>query len=230
MKKILIIGHSHIHALQKAGIDDEIFEFHQANGIEISALREINGDNYNSVVLLIDGNYHNIFGLVNLPEQFDFYLPDRIDLPVKTNVQLLPVSLVHKIFERDMRFVLSFTSQLSQLFKNNIIYQIESPPPLPESHIIKYPDPFKEKIDQLGISSAVFRYKLWRLHSKIVHKHCETIGITFIDIPKETQDTDGILLEKYCHFDATHTNALYGSLVLNQIRVINNMDTKEVSI
>ncbi len=224
MKKILVIGHSHIHALKTAKTVDETFDFYSLVTQGMKNLAQINANDYTSVIFSIVGNHHNIFGLLNHPEPFDFYLPEKINLPIIPNARLLPVSLVAKALECRMMPVFNITSTLLEFFKTNI-YQIESVPPIPsEEHIKKYPGVFKEKINQLGVSPAGFRYKLWRLHSKIMRENCQKMGITFIEVPKESQDDDGLLSEKYWNVDPTHGNALYGDLVLNQIRAIHNMD------
>jgi hypothetical protein len=231
MKKILVLGHSHLAALKKAKPVDNNFEFHRLpdQDQEVNALlSQLDSNNYRLVIFLIRGNYHNVFGLVNPPARFDFYLPENVNLPVMKDVKVIPVNLVAKIFQVPaMNNAFSLAAKLAQFFKNNTIYQIESPPPLPEELVQKYPGPFKEKIAQRGISSAAFRYKLWRLHSKAVQENCEKIGISFLEIPKGVQNNEGLLAEKYWNPDPTHGNELYGALVLNQIRALqNNIDKK----
>jgi hypothetical protein len=226
-KKILVIGHSHTVALAKAPSVSELFKFHDLNfdkGRE--EVSKINLDDYYLAKFLsIGGNVHNVLGLVNHPSSFDFYLPEAPEFPINPNARLLPVALVSSIIEK---FVLQFFNMLplATTILNKNFYQIESPPPIPcDTFIRENAIGFKEKIEQLGVSSAIFRYKFWRLHSMVVRKHCEKLGISFIEAPKESQDVNGFLLEKYWAKDAVHANALYGDLVLNQIHGI-HQDTE----
>ena len=227
MKKILIVGHSHIVALQTAKTVDPTFEFYSIiNQQQMDEISELDHDNYRSVIFSIMGNNHNVFGLLNHTQPFDFYFPENLNLPINSNARLLPVNLVAAILRRNMSSIFTITSQLLQYFKQPI-YQIESPPPIPsELHIQKYPGVFKDKIIELGVSPAPFRYKLWRLHSKIVSDNCQRLGISFIDVPTETQDEEGCLQERYWNTDPTHGNALYGDIVINQIRAIHGMEIK----
>jgi hypothetical protein len=230
MKKILVIGHSHLGALKSGKTADNTFEFHSIIEKGINTLSELDTDNYNSIVLTIVGNHHNILGLVNDPEPFDFFLPQEIDVPLKNDARLLPVNLITKVFERQLKNAFDLTQTLRNIFKNNMMYHVESPPPIPsEQYIIAHPGTtgvFKEKIEQLGVSPVYFRYKLWRLHSQIIRENCQKLNIEFINTPKESQDKTGCLIEKYWHVDPTHANAFYGDLVLNQIRAIHNINTK----
>jgi hypothetical protein len=230
MKKILVVGHSHIHALKRAKTVDELFEFYLIPEKGIDSLHNIDGKNYLSVVLLVGGNCHNIFGLVQLPEPFDFYLPEEINLPLNNDARLLPVSLVTKVFERNLAREFRIALKISQIFKGNKIYQIESPPPQPQENILKYPGIFKEKITELGVSSGIFRYKLWRLQSNMAQKYYESIGISFIAALKESQNPRGLLKKKYWQNDCSHANAFYGDLVLNQIRTLHKMNVKDISL
>ncbi len=231
MKKIFVIGHSHLNSLKRAPTADDLFEFHNINDKGMGPLSKINSDDYLSTILLVGGNYHNVFGLLNHPQPFDFYLPEKTDLPINPNARLLPVELVSSVLERDMvSRQYNVMSSLLRFFKNTV-YQIESPPPVPsEAHIKKYPGVFRDKINQLGVSPAAFRYKLWRIHSKIVRENCQKLGITFVTVPKESQDSDGFLAEQYWNPDPTHGNQFYGDLVLNQIRAMHNIETKQAAL
>ena len=216
-KKNLIIGMSHTHALRIAITINETFEFFiiEPNKEDYT---QINVENYKNVIFSIGGNNHNIFGLVNLPQPFDFFLPSNIDLPSQADVQLLPFKLVQGIFERiGMNGLFLLTNKLASFFKDSNIYLIDAPPPIPEAIVRKYSEPFAKSIKQLGVSPAAFRYKIWLLQSKMIQENCIKNGITFIKIPAETQNPDGLLKEIYCATDSTHANALYGDLVLKQI-------------
>jgi hypothetical protein len=95
---------------------------------------------------------------------------------------------------------------------------IESPPPYADAERMHadmpwgmYPGMCHE------ISPAVFRYKLWRLHSQIIGKWCNETGTIFVPCPAETLDENGFMREPY-YGDGAHANATYGELILEQMR------------
>jgi hypothetical protein len=229
-KKILVIGHSHLVALANAKTGSDLFEFHNLHiEQEKEVLSNLNLDNYHRTkILSIGGNVHNSFGLVNHPDLFDFYLPEAPELPINPNARLLPVALISSLIERHILQQFNMLPLATNILNKNF-YQIESPPPIPcDTFIRENAIGFKEKIEQLGVSSAIFRYKFWRLHSMVVRKYCDKLGVSFIESPRESQDANGFLLEKYWARDTVHANAFYGDLVLNQIHAI-HQDTESKS-
>ena len=62
----------------------------------------------------------------------------------------------------------------------------------------------------------MLRYKLWRLHSGILARHCRNLGIGFIPHPAAALDSEGFLAEPY-YEDSMHVNADYGELLLDQM-------------
>jgi hypothetical protein len=61
------------------------------------------------------------------------------------------------------------------------------------------------------------RYKLWRAQSSLLRAFCAELGIVFVPAPIGAQDAEGLLSEPYWGDDATHANAAYGELVLDEI-------------
>jgi hypothetical protein len=63
------------------------------------------------------------------------------------------------------------------------------------------------------------RYKIWRLHSRIVAERCSELGIAFLPAPRETQDAQGFLRPEFAG-DATHGNEAYGEAVIRQLEAL----------
>lgn len=170
------------------------------------------------MVCSIQGSQYNIFGLVKHQQPFDFYLSDEPGLPIDEDAELLPLSLVTAVFKRDLRATFNILNTIKKISRIKT-YFLESPPPVPsEDHIRKHPSSFREKINNNGVSSAVFRYKLWRLQAKLVWEHCVNLDLDYIPTPKDAQDEQGFLREPYWNIDPTHGNTAYGALVVSQIR------------
>ncbi|MBY0239729.1 MAG: hypothetical protein K2X55_10495 [Burkholderiaceae bacterium] len=227
MKKILVVGHSHMNALISAPSVDEQFHFisfHASrHGVyderPVSDFQEFNNDDYSAVVFLLRGNRHVELGLVRHPTApFDFILPHRPDLPVDGSSRLLPAGLVEQMLRRRISDEFEFFSQMRQFFSEKNCYRVESPPPLPNFYVEQYPAGFKDLIEAHGVAPESFRYKLWRMNSRLVRQHCMSIGATFIEAPGCSMDGQGFLLPEYWREDPAHANSLYGDLVLNQIR------------
>lgn len=228
MKKILVVGHSHMHALQDAPNADDGFEFFSCVTIHggkvrhrpFDDYRKIDGSAYSAIALHPGGNQHILLGLVNHPSApFDFYLPERPDLSVSPDATLLAVSLVERILRRLMISQMQLTTALAALFKGMPICQIETPPPFPIDHIERNPHGFVDVIRQHGVSPLGLRYKIWRLHSQIVRENCAKLNVSFVEIPRGVQAVDGSLAADYLRVnDPFHGNSAYGALVLEQIR------------
>jgi hypothetical protein len=77
-----------------------------------------------------------------------------------------------------------------------------------------HPMPFGDEIAAHGISPALLRWKLWRLHSGLYQEVCARLGIEFQPSPPAMRDAAGMMLAHGCHPDATHGNDVYGSHVL----------------
>ncbi len=60
---------------------------------------------------------------------------------------------------------------------------------------------------------------MWRLHSQIMRTHVEKAGGTFVPHPREAVDEEGFLPVELCR-DATHGNARYGALLLQQMQAL----------
>ncbi len=224
MKKILIVGHSHIGALKNSNQGDD-FEFCSLvgpSGVSDFKKKPISPSDYDALVFSIHGSHYNIFGLVRHLQPFDFYLAEESELPIDDQAELLPMGIVESVFKRHLAGALgSVYSILDYAVKGSTFkaYFLESPPPISsEEHIRKHPSSFRAAINNNGVSSAAFRYKLWRLQAKFVQEHCAALNVKYIPAPRESQDAQGFLREEYWNIDPTHANDAYGALVLNQIR------------
>ena len=76
---------------------------------------------------------------------------------------------------------------------------------------------FKGLIAERGVSPALLRFKLWRLHSGLYREACAALGVEFLPVPLEMQDVEGMLVPQAWNPDPTHVNALYGQHVLARL-------------
>jgi hypothetical protein len=91
----------------------------------------------------------------------------------------------------------------------------ESPPPIPSAEFLEaHAGDFKALMKERGFAPALFRYKVWRLHSRLYRAACDQLGIEFLPVPPEMQDEQGMMVPRAWNHDPTHGNALYGQHVL----------------
>lgn len=241
MQKILVIGHSHLNAIDRA-VKTAATESAIPKGIALRCIRLtgktfrpplirtegawylnkaivdlLTRHRWDFVVSCIGGNGHNVVGLLNHPIKFDFVLPSCPELPIAEGHEILPSMLVTGILRRQVGPNLRLLAAVRDAFKGPMIH-LESPPPVPsEEHIRSNPSSFKDRIDRFGVSPALLRYKLWRVHSAIYRQECRRLGIRFLPVPRKTQDAQGMLVKAAWNVDPTHGNTWYGLRVLRQL-------------
>ena len=127
------------------------------------------------------GNAHNVIGLVNSDEPFDFFLNPKDEVCKNFKTRVLPKSLIKDVIKSHYGFY-EFEwgiRNLRNLFPTKTIYCLESPPPVPsnsylvsniDSHI---PLLFRKDVKRKGFSSYSLRYKLWKVHSELARDVCK---------------------------------------------------------
>lgn len=180
---------------------------------EIAALREVPPFLYASV----SGNEYLYVGHTEHPRPFDFYLPERPDLPVRSGAEIIASSLMRKTLERSMENAVAIMSALREATDIPIVF-IQSPPPVfSNEHIRNNPGPFKEAIQENGVTPSHLRMKLWLLQSSIYRRRCEELGCRYLEVPGEVVDDSGFLQEPGSWPDSVHANPWYGEIVLKRI-------------
>ena len=236
--RVLVVGHSHIVALRKAGemlppAFGLSFEFINLNAREAASAASVSGNAQGNPVIediesfqpdviasCVGGNAHTIFGLLEHPSPFDFIHPDDEDHAVDSTRQILPYTVIRSALEAGMTEELK-TLALLRRDHNRPVFHLESPPGNPsEQHIQQYPGAFKALMSERGITPASIRHKLWQVNSLIVRESCEKNGIRFVAVPREVQDTQGMLVEQAWNPDPTHANPWYGGRILEQLKRI----------
>lgn len=165
----------------------------------------------------ISGNEYLYVGHTEHPRPFDFCLPERPELQVRSGVEIIPPSLMRKTLERSMENALAIMGALREATDLPIVF-IQSPPPVfSNDHIREHPGPFKEAIDENGVTPPGLRMKLWLLQSSIYRQRCEELGCRFMEVPGEVIDGSGFLREPGSWPDSVHANPWYGEIVLQKI-------------
>lgn len=228
--KLLCIGHSHLACVAQAAADTgfplEALNFWEMPG----AIEKVDGKPWLSDALrsrlreyagpvfsMIGGGAHAVIGTLVHPRRFDFVLPWAPQLPVDPASEILPAQAMRGVLEARMAEYLALMAEVRDLC-HGPMFQIEPPPPSADMQRMQadtpwdmYPGMCRE------IAPVHTRYKLWRMHSRIVEDWCHGADVTFVACPAEAMDADGFLRDAY-YGDGVHCNAAYGELVLEQMR------------
>jgi hypothetical protein len=226
MKKILVIGHSHMNALKAAPSAKADFHFISflecaSGGYDKSLSAEFPGDpgDWRAAVFLLRGNVHIELGLVKHPAApFDFCLPEAPTLPLAADATLLPASLIETILQRHLAPERDQLRELASRLPGLPCLRVESPPPLPDKFVESNPAGFATQVALHGVAPLAMRYKLWRLNSRLVGGHCKELDVGYLTAPAQAIDSEGCLAQAYRRPDPAHANHLYGELVLHQVR------------
>jgi len=236
--KILIIGHSHIHAL-KLAFEAENYNWPKNLSVEFIQLR---AEEYFSIFLYKDrddhaqktkelaqlisesdailvnfyGTIYNVIGLTNDPQPFDFISSSKDEDRSELGVTYIPKTLMDLQMKNYSHNIKNHIETLVGITPKNVpIFYFENPAPVgSEAHIRKYPARYADKIEERGISPLKTRCKLWQIHEKTICQYCADAGITFLPTSRKVLDKSGMLKPKYCAHDPAHCNAAYGELVL----------------
>lgn len=173
------------------------------------------------------GNQYNYIALANHPQPFDFVLEEAPDLPLANDRQIVPVEVPRKLMHLLVRGYVRTLEHFRTTLRGPM-YQLEAPPPIPSAeHMVNHPHGWEELIAAHGITPAIIRYKLWRLHSQIYRDACKELGITYVPAPEKALDRDGMLDARAWSIDPVHANAWYGHFVLEQITAAMTSDATD---
>ena len=223
-KQFLVVGNSHTTAISLAlsqSLDDRfdvinIATYFDPENHKNKTIPDDIVDLFKPEIIFcaFGGSEHNVLGLLEPPNPFDFMDPtDNLYDPSRN---LICYSLIRDVLEKRMRRALMNLEKIRELYACPIAH-ICSPPPfyeLDDGHVL--PRVFQGN-DQLSIAPPRLRLKLHRLHSSIFEAACKNLDVFFLKPPDGAIDDQGFLRREFMSRDPTHANALYGSLVVKQL-------------
>lgn len=236
-RKVLIVGDSHVYAI-KAAVDKiaghrSDFEFvalrlsTQKNGTKIGdidfpdllgAVAHLRSSD--ALVTALRGNQYNTMGLMRHPRPFEVMIPGFADLPEGSYEELIPYATAYSFMFDSLKR--GYGKQLVRIAKASAapVFCLSAPAPKEDDeHILKGAETYFRDagISDIGVSPAALRLKLWELQNRALAKFCSESNLAFLPNPPRARDANGYLARAYYAGDATHANAAYGSLVLDQI-------------
>lgn len=223
--RLVFFGDSHAHALLRA-----LTKYGGKEEISAVDIRRIEGQTANpknippglasdypadAVFCCLGGTEHNLLGLIESPEPFDFLMsPDDIITPGRKPV---PHGLVKSALLSKLKTALSRMGEVRAQY--NCPFTCVAPPP-PFAEIddkANLPRAFIPHLEK-GMAPASLRRKLYELQIILLKAHCKSEGIVFMPAPRKARDPDGYLLRQCWDNDPTHGNARYGAAVIRQMK------------
>ena len=241
-RAILVIGQSHIAAIRAAAkirreADPERLRTRVIHTMEPHYAPELEGERFTAaleetirdqiarhgpiVASASGGNAHNRFALIRHPRPFDFLLSAENGPPIEPGAEPVTEALVRAALEDALHRDRLRLHEIRRIAGEGVV-QLESPPPVADGGwIAAQADAyFKDQgIAEQGVAPAVLRYKIWRLHSRLVAEMCAALGLRFLPVPRETLDGQGYLRTEFGG-DATHGNAAYGEAVIRALEAM----------
>jgi hypothetical protein len=234
-RSLVCIGHSHLSnvaaAAAAAGVSIECLNFWQL-GLEslieradgsVDLLPEIRARLLAPVFSLVGGGAHH-FALFAHPRPYDFVLPERQDLPLSEDAELVPYDAIHAAMQARTRPYLEIMRAV-RAANSGPMFHMESPPTYADEVVPPHaPGWLTFFADNPRIAPVWLRYKLWRVHSGIVRAYCEHADIAFVPHPAEAVDAQGLLTAEF-HGDLGHANQAYGALLLRQMQELSGNES-----
>ena len=235
MTRAVVIGQSHCNSIATAleGERDGIAVYRVgvpfAEGEEpftfSAAMRMVAGLSEKLPIFVSTlGAYHNQLGLLESGTPFDFLLEPADETAAPPPAVRVPNRAVASAFN----LIFNEAVKIRKLKRaaRAPIYMLSTPPPKQDNAFVKSILMKQKKKVYNGRSFLEFdverpeiRLKLWRLEARLLEQWSALEDMHFVAAPEEAFDEAGFLSPRF-YEDATHANAQYGSLVVDQIRMI----------
>jgi len=167
------------------------------------------------------GTYHNIWGLLRAGQNYDFLLSPE-DRPDPAAEVQIPHRVVMSAFEQHI--VKPLLVRKVQAFAKSRVFLLSTPPPKQSNEFMLQRFMSQKKktyrgrsVEEIGLERPETRLKLWKLEACAIQNWAASEGLGFVRPPAAALDERGFLARQF-YSDATHANALYGALVIDQIR------------
>lgn len=164
----------------------------------------------NLVLSFIGGNGHNLIGLIRTGPIEDFVLSESPELPLNLVAGILPEEELYERISNRTWAHLEVLRKLAHLTTMPIV-QIGAPPVIAdEKHILRtIPPALHSGLDEVAVNDRWYRYKLWRLNSRIYAEESRKIGAIYIDYVEDALE-EGFLAERFQRSDdCIHANGHY---------------------
>lgn len=170
----------------------------------------------------VHGNEHSMLSLVQHPQPYDFYLPQRPDLELAPDRQPIPYEIVRQQMARALNPTIGCLAMTRMKLPRMRLVHVMPPPPIEsEAQIMHAPEVFREQLTQFGITPLSIRLKYHLLATDVLRSEVSPFGVTVLECPLQAVAASGAIKNEYA-FGATHANEAYGALVFQQMQDLAN--------
>ncbi|MDG1373247.1 MAG: hypothetical protein P8Q48_23965 [Paracoccaceae bacterium] len=181
----------------------------------------VNCDGISCLFVSFSGNFHNIFGLFEIPEPIYLVKPNGNTIPANANGRkFVSRNMLKEHFKINLGSILNRMKHYRGVFHNSKVFCVCAPPPIGDDEYIRNNSlGFEEQIEKGSqFTPRDLRMAFYKIQTEIYRAYSKQMEIEFIEPPSDALDEGGFLAERYCAQDATHGNELYGRLIAEQIR------------
>ena len=245
--KILAFGHSHMGAVQRAWMRRDRaknapfearfirlnLEQFQPNFETVDRKRQtakvlgrriahiIRTEAPDVVLCALMGNEASSISMLRHPQPFDFYwAPYGFEMEPGTIAVPFDVmkATLRDLAENNALALWRTIDEAAKGSQTPLVLLLPPPPIENEEHIHRFPGAFHQRVKQFGVSSALFRYKIWMLYCEVLKEVVTSAGTVIVEPPLEALD-EGYLGQSYWSEDPTHGNIDYGDLVIEKLLI-----------
>jgi hypothetical protein len=170
------------------------------------------------IVSCLFGNEHSVFSLIEHAVPFDV-LVDGDDPGVASDGpprQIVPLDAVVSSLVSRAQPTVEYLGILRNRFPDQEVVHVMPPPPVADADQIRArPELFRKLIEDFGVAPAALRRNVYRLYTDVLREALLPLDIQLLTAPEKAV-VDGFLRADLLD-GATHANADYGRLVLEQL-------------
>ena len=217
--EVLVLGESHSTAISRAipdDLQDKFIGIDVRKGADSSKVNDslFQGIEPQKLVLAFGGTEHNIIGLVEAEQNFDFVWPAFDDFDHQRC--LVPASALEELIRYRLESSLLRALHVRRQFRC-AAFALAPPPPFRAiDEKARLPSAFGDLL-ALGITPATIRRKFYSVQCQVMRETYARHEIAFLEAPAKSMDAEGYLHRKLWNRDPTHGNPAYGELVLKHL-------------
>lgn len=154
---------------------------------------------------------HTELALLAHLQPFDFVLPGESAATLDLDAEVVPLDAARHTMWLLAKQSLGVARRVQLLARAPLVH-FESPPPAS-------PEWLSEVAGWNNLAPDALRLKAWRLYSAVMKDGIEALGGVYVPSPPRAFDARGFLRAEFCR-NATHANARYGDLLIEQIETL----------
>lgn len=169
------------------------------------------------VLSMLFGNEHSQMSIVEHATPYDFVFPGRLDLTPLPGRQVVPWLAIREQVQGLQQPIGRVLSKMRAALPAARIVHCAPPPPIESAEqILAAGEIMREELNRMGVAPASFRLKIYLAHLDELARNAQANGITLLGPPPAAVTPAGLLRPEFSR-GATHGNAAYGALVLDQL-------------